>query len=175
MPAIDFERPTALYRLFNEAGELLYIGITVNPEVRWASHRCAQSWWNEVARKDLQWLTNRAEALAAEAAAIPVERPRYNRSGLALQTPAARDETVACLGAPQPRVVTAADMRHALRERQTKTVAEGRNALADIINATYYGDGVTVITRRGTEAAAIVPMWALSLLEQVLSVSREAA
>lgn len=63
--------------------------------------------------------------------------------------------------------------RHQLRERGEKTVAEGRNALADIINATYYGDGVTVITRRGTAAAAIVPMWALDLLEQVLAVAKE--
>lgn len=63
--------------------------------------------------------------------------------------------------------------RRALRERQTRTVAEGRNALAEIINSTYYGDGVTVITRRGKDAAAIVPMWALELLDQVLTVARD--
>jgi prevent-host-death family protein len=63
--------------------------------------------------------------------------------------------------------------RHALRERQTRTVAEGRNTLAEIINSTYYGDGVTVITRRGKSAAAIVPMWALELLDQMLTVAQD--
>lgn len=65
--------------------------------------------------------------------------------------------------------------RHQLRDRQEKTVAEGRNKLAEIINATYYGDGVTVITRRGTAAAAVVPMWALDLLDELLGVAKRSA
>jgi hypothetical protein len=70
---------TALYRLYNSAGELLYIRVTNRPQVRWGQHKSDKPWWPEVARKSLEWLPTRDEALDAEPRAIVAERPRYNK------------------------------------------------------------------------------------------------
>lgn len=70
--------PTALYRLFNENGELLYVGISWMPEDRFKAHAKERRWWQEVARRELTWFEEREEAKAAEKTAIRVEKPRYN-------------------------------------------------------------------------------------------------
>ncbi len=69
---------TALYRLFDAEGVLLYIGIARNPDERMKYHIAFKRWWSEVARTDLEWFGDRAAALAAEAVAIREECPRYN-------------------------------------------------------------------------------------------------
>lgn len=71
---------TALYRFYDSAGRLLYVGITGNPEERWYEHQLTQYWWREVTRKELVWLETRVEARAAESAAIRMEKPLYDRS-----------------------------------------------------------------------------------------------
>ena len=73
---------TALYRLFNAEGELLYIGITANFGQRWTQHAQAKSWWAEVERQTVEWHPYRAAAGAAETAAIAAEGPRYNIRGI---------------------------------------------------------------------------------------------
>lgn len=70
---------TALYRLYDESGGLLYVGITSNPEARFAKHKADKRWWPCVARKDVEWYDKRANALAAEELAIKVKDPRFNR------------------------------------------------------------------------------------------------
>lgn len=70
--------PTALYRLRDQEGWLLYVGITDNPERRWKDHAKDKPWWPEVADRSIDWLPSRAHAIAAEAAAIRTERPRHN-------------------------------------------------------------------------------------------------
>ncbi|KAA6216422.1 hypothetical protein CP979_05280 [Streptomyces filamentosus] len=69
---------TALYRFFDEAGVLLYVGIANDPRVRWSSHAGEKRWWPEVAAKSVEWFATRAEAESAEIAAIIGERPQYN-------------------------------------------------------------------------------------------------
>jgi predicted GIY-YIG superfamily endonuclease len=69
---------TALYRVRNSDGDLLYIGISERPEYRWFSHRRQHNWWNEVAQYSLEWHDSREVAEAAEAKAIDAERPRHN-------------------------------------------------------------------------------------------------
>lgn len=71
---------TALYRLYDAAGRLLYIGITKAPTTRWQQHgrEKADSWWPDVARKTIEWFDSRPEAEAAEYAAIRTEGPPYN-------------------------------------------------------------------------------------------------
>ncbi len=71
---------TYLYRLFNEAGELLYVGVTCNLVARLAAHRRQKSWWGEVADTTVIRFPTRLEALAAEVEAIAGEVPRYNKS-----------------------------------------------------------------------------------------------
>lgn len=69
---------TALYRLFDKAGDLLYVGITNDPEVRWSYHARQKTWWPEVNRRAVEWKATRVEAEAAEAEAIGREAPRWN-------------------------------------------------------------------------------------------------
>lgn len=68
----------ALYRFFNATGELLYIGISNDPKVRWSAHAGDKRWWPEVAEKAVDWFPSREVAEQAEIAAIAKESPRYN-------------------------------------------------------------------------------------------------
>ncbi|WP_371646451.1 GIY-YIG nuclease family protein [Streptomyces mirabilis] len=70
--------PTALYRLYDAGGDLLYIGITDCPERRFKQHRNTKPWWPKVSRKTTEWHPTRRRALAEEAAAVVAETPVYN-------------------------------------------------------------------------------------------------
>jgi hypothetical protein len=70
--------PTALYRLYDVDGVLLYVGVTFQPTVRMSRHAATQPWWPEVTRKTMTWYSDRFEACDAEEIAIRDEHPRYN-------------------------------------------------------------------------------------------------
>jgi excinuclease UvrABC nuclease subunit len=70
-------RPTCVYRAYDEDGELLYVGISMNLEGRLAKHRVT-TWWPEVDEITVKWFSGREAAKAAERAAIRNENPRYN-------------------------------------------------------------------------------------------------
>lgn len=72
------DRPQALYRFFDQAGELLYVGISANPAGRWDQHRHDKPWWSEVATVGIQEFPSRPAVEDAERVAIRSERPRYN-------------------------------------------------------------------------------------------------
>ncbi|WP_217235420.1 type II toxin-antitoxin system prevent-host-death family antitoxin [Streptomyces sp. AC555_RSS877] len=72
------DKRTALYRLYDAGGQLLYIGISYQPEVRFEQHSEQKSWWPEVARRDIQWFDDRPAAAIAETLAIRTEDPEYN-------------------------------------------------------------------------------------------------
>jgi hypothetical protein len=69
---------TAVYRFFNAAGVLLYVGVATWPPTRWKQHAKEKSWWGEVADKTTTWYPTRVEAEAAEAVAINTEKPLHN-------------------------------------------------------------------------------------------------
>jgi predicted GIY-YIG superfamily endonuclease len=69
---------TAVYRLFNAKGALLYVGIARNPAERMKFHQQFKKWWAEVSCTAEEWFDNRALALGAEAVAIRQESPLYN-------------------------------------------------------------------------------------------------
>lgn len=69
---------SALYRLYDSAGVLLYVGISRYPSERFKEHAGDKLWWHHVARNEIAWLDSRADALAAEAKAMAEERPLYN-------------------------------------------------------------------------------------------------
>lgn len=77
MTAASTER-TALYRLFDTDGALLYVGITNDPEVRWKAHSYKKPWWPDVSEKTVMWFKDRTAAATAEARAIRLEAPRWN-------------------------------------------------------------------------------------------------
>lgn len=69
---------TAVYRLFNSDGVLLYVGVARKPPERMRFHQQFKKWWPEVSGTTEEWFDNRALALGAEAVAIREERPLYN-------------------------------------------------------------------------------------------------
>ncbi|MFI8360739.1 GIY-YIG nuclease family protein [Streptomyces sp. NPDC085612] len=74
------DRPTALYRLYDVAGHLLYIGSSNDPTRRWREHRKEMFWWREVDRHEHQWFPTEVLAFTAERDAIFTEQPRYNKT-----------------------------------------------------------------------------------------------
>lgn len=69
---------TALYRLFDRDGRLLYVGITGKPSGRWRQHSADKPWWDQVADRKLEWFDARPIAADAEVEAISSESPLYN-------------------------------------------------------------------------------------------------
>src|SRR5690349_4629908 len=72
---------TQLYRAYAENGDLLYVGVTSDPNNRMAVHQCSTPWWGQVGSvvfEDREY-TDREEAFAAERAAIQAEHPYYNK------------------------------------------------------------------------------------------------
>jgi hypothetical protein len=68
-----------IYRCFNAAGELLYIGCTIRYNARIKSHAATTPWWSEVADVTREVFGNELEARKAERLAIRNEAPKYNR------------------------------------------------------------------------------------------------
>lgn len=77
---LDMTRRTALYRLLDGAGRLLYIGIAFDPEARKTAHSHSKLWWPEVTECRTEWYETRSEAATAEAAAVKAEKPIYNKA-----------------------------------------------------------------------------------------------
>ena len=67
-----------LYRLFDDAGDLLYVGITNRWSRRSGEHSRTKSWWPLVARVEEHSFPDRASVEAAEKEAIRSENPRHN-------------------------------------------------------------------------------------------------
>ncbi len=70
--------PTDLYRFYDSAGRLLYVGISLHAAQRAAEHKRGKSWWPDVARMEVEHLGHRREAEEEEQRAIIAERPLHN-------------------------------------------------------------------------------------------------
>jgi len=71
-------KPHVLYRAFNAQGQLLYVGITMNPGSRFAQHSDEKPWWTDVADIRVEQFASRDEVLTAEREAIKSEQPLHN-------------------------------------------------------------------------------------------------
>lgn len=71
---------TAIYRLFDDSGRLLYVGIGRNPMARWAAH-AERSWWPSVSRFAVEWHATRKMAADEERRALRSESPVHNIQG----------------------------------------------------------------------------------------------
>ena len=67
----------AVYRLYDEADRLLYVGASLYPHSRLRDHE-KKAWGGRVARKTVEWHPDKKRGLAAEAAAIKTEHPEFN-------------------------------------------------------------------------------------------------
>ncbi|MGV0993427.1 MAG: hypothetical protein ACOYB7_14365 [Mycobacterium sp.] len=72
---------TTLYRAFDKAGQLLYVGISHNPFLRLGRHADHSAWSADATTITLERFNSRAEATDAELAAIRDEDPVFNFSG----------------------------------------------------------------------------------------------
>lgn len=67
-----------LYRHFDGAGNLLYIGISLNAMYRLSQHRLQSGWFDDIARMEIENFPSRAELEQAEILAIKNESPLHN-------------------------------------------------------------------------------------------------
>lgn len=81
---------TVLYRFYDGEMRLLYVGITIDPLLRWGKHRRAR-WWKNVRHITLEHHATRKAAKAAETRAIRDERPLFNRAEKAPEVVVAPD------------------------------------------------------------------------------------
>ena len=72
------DRPHFVYRAFDAADRLLYIGCTVNFEQRRRTHEQRSPWAHRVDRWDVERFDTQAPALLGEEAAIKAEHPEFN-------------------------------------------------------------------------------------------------
>lgn len=114
-------RRAAVYRLYDAAGTLLYIGSAYDPDHRCKSHR-KQPWWPEVARRTDEWHPARGVAYVEELKAIAVERSKYNAMGAPGYT------------TPQTEAVR---QRNALAKLREKLISEGYGVSGDVRAAAY--------------------------------------
>ena len=74
-------RRTCVYRAFAADDQLLYVGISMSPDGRFAKHACYSPWWALADRIELTWFDGREAAKAEERYAIANEHPIYNQTG----------------------------------------------------------------------------------------------
>ncbi len=92
----------ALYRFYDHAGDLLYVGITGDGKSRFGAHRRSKPWWDEVTRIEIERHPNRDTARSAEVRAIREEKPRYNIADVQAEGPEL-DAATAAVDAPRGR------------------------------------------------------------------------
>lgn len=69
-----------LYRHFDKAGNLLYVGISISTVSRLAQHRCGSAWYDQIARITVEKFASAKAASEAERSAIRTERPIHNKA-----------------------------------------------------------------------------------------------
>jgi hypothetical protein len=75
----DTGRRFILYRVYDSAGQLLYVGATTNPSLRLQAHGSTRPWWDDAARIEIAHFNDFDQLAAAEIEAIKEESPRYNQ------------------------------------------------------------------------------------------------
>lgn len=73
----------AVYRHLDEAGLLLYVGITNDPDRRLAEHKARAEWRDQIHAVTVIWADSRGAALDIEQHLITTERPVFNSAGAA--------------------------------------------------------------------------------------------
>ncbi|WP_315833916.1 hypothetical protein [Bradyrhizobium prioriisuperbiae] len=88
------EQKCALYRHFDKAGTLLYVGISNTFLSRTLSHRANSHWFEKIVRIEVTWFASREAAFWAEDVAIRQENPKFNRARGGAKGPKSRNPQV---------------------------------------------------------------------------------
>lgn len=67
-----------LYRIYGKNGELLYVGISIHPKIRFKQHAASKPWWKDVSYAEVEEVGSRQQAENAETFAIQTELPVHN-------------------------------------------------------------------------------------------------
>lgn len=68
----------SVYRVWDDQGRLLYVGMSDEPLRRMSGHHRCSVWADKAAEIRIEWHPSREEAAAAESAAILAEDPIHN-------------------------------------------------------------------------------------------------
>lgn len=139
---------TALYRHFDSAGRLLYVGISLSAINRLWQHERHSNWFAAVAMVRIEWLESRELALQAERLAVIKERPAHNiqhkagklthREVLAMAAQRSRAHLTGRVVAYKP-LYTLEEVAAELRVSMSiirREIAEGRLACVEILAKT---------------------------------------
>lgn len=74
----DTDRSCFVYRFFDEAGSLLYVGSTFYPRDRLSDHKRHSPWFPLARRWECEEYVNEQSARLMEYVAIVTEEPRFN-------------------------------------------------------------------------------------------------
>lgn len=72
----------AVYRVYDAEKRLLYVGMSLNPIRRLDDHKNCSVWHEHSALVTIEWFETKGLAAKVEAAAILVEKPVFNKSGI---------------------------------------------------------------------------------------------
>lgn len=75
---MDKNSQVALYRHFDCAGKLLYVGISADVAARFRQHKTNSNWFLDVSLVTIEWFDDRHSAKLAEGKAIRSELPKCN-------------------------------------------------------------------------------------------------
>lgn len=130
---------TAVYRLYDADGVLLYVGVTDEPKTRFKTHAGTKSWWPSVYSRRIEWHQDRAAAETAERTAIREEYPLWNRddSPWAPVEVAGGKLAVAekAAATPRPRIAEALTSVPACIAPETQTDDEEDRAYSTMLHA----------------------------------------
>ncbi len=99
----------AVYRMWDHAGRLLYIGMSGRAGRRFDQH-AEKRWFPLVSTITLEWYATHAQARLAELRAIADEKPRYNIAGSPIAKRAQRGEAVKPDLPESPQTIILADV-----------------------------------------------------------------
>lgn len=68
-----------VYKIFNECGDPLYVGMAANPDERLKQHARSSPFWRDGCYSQIEWAETRRAALNLEKATIKALRPKHNR------------------------------------------------------------------------------------------------
>lgn len=84
LPPKPRKRKCAVYRFYDIAGNLLYVGKTIDPDTRFKQHASTKFWWGHVdhTRTSIHWYSSEEIAEDVETQAIWEEKPRHNKQSV---------------------------------------------------------------------------------------------